>query len=386
VRSRNGLPAPAVLIVVKGLLLVGLVVVSACGPAVKAGPAGSPSASPASATATANASNLSATLSCRLPLADFEQAPGDYSTGTPRAGFVTFPSAAFTPDPNSAFNGIEANGWVKLKSVTQPYLYGGLGTATFTRRYGRWLPASVGAVSPDSSHYAYSESYSDANGPRNRIHVVDVASAADRVVYDQGFYGVIDYESEGIYLFAVGYADAPNRGLWRLDPQTRSLTQMVSENLTVDYVGGGGAWYSDLAPGDQPPRSLDQMARHYFKDRVMRLDLKSRVVSPWFRQPGKDVRTIGVDGLGHAVATVVSPTDPGTSTSYGLWLVTGPDLATQIYSGPGVVSPDFVGFGTPLADSHGLWFGSRKGVYLYTADGKLWSVSSALGEVAGSCS
>ena len=270
--------------------------------------------------------------------------------------------------------------------MAKPYLYGAPGTATFTRRFGRWLPASVAGVSPDSSHYSYAESYNDANGPRSRIHVVDVASAADRVVYDQGFYAVIDYESEGIFLFTVGYADAPNRGLWRLDPQTGSLTQMVSENLTVDYVGGGGAWYSDLAPGDQPPPSLDQMAQHYFKDRVMRLDLKSRIVSPWFRRLGKDVRTIGVDGLGHPIVTMVSPTNPGTSTSYGLWLVTGPDLAKQIYSGPGAASADFVGLGTPLADSHGLWFGSRKGVFLYTADGKFLSVSSAVGEVAGRCS
>lgn len=273
-----------------------------------------------------------------------------------------------------------------MKSVAKPYLYGSPGVATFTRRYGRWLPASIAAVSPDSSHYAYAESYSGANGPRSRIHLLDVVTGSDRVVYDQGFYGVIGYESEGIYLFAVGYADAPNSGLWRLDPQARSLTQMASESLTVDYVGGGGAWYSDLAPGDQPPPSLNQMARYFFKDRVMRLDLKSRVVSPWFRQPGKEVRTIGVDGLGHPIVTAISPTDAGTSTSYELWLVTGPDLATQIYSGPGVNSPDFVGFGNPLADSHGLWFGSKKGVFLYTPDAKFQRVSTAVGEVAGRCS
>lgn len=71
----------------------------------------------------------------------------------------------------------------------RPYVYGGPGVATFTRRYGRWLSASVSAVSPDSSHYAYAESYNDPNGPRSRIHVVDLASAADRVVYDQGFFG-----------------------------------------------------------------------------------------------------------------------------------------------------------------------------------------------------
>lgn len=370
----------------KWLLLLGLVIVSACGPADKAGPAGSSSSSPPSAIATATADSSRGSLACRLPLAHFEGAP-DYSSGTLKAGIVTFPGGAFTVDPNGAFDIITTNGWVKVRSVAQPYLYGSAGVATFTRRYGRWLPASVAAVSPDSSHYAYAESYNDASGPRSRIHVVDVATAADRVIYDQGFDAVIGYESEGIYLFAVGYADAPNSGLWRLDPQTRSLTEIASQNRTVDYVGGGAAWYGDLAPGDQAPPSMgNQMARAFFKDRVVRIDLKSGVVSPWFRRPGKDVRTIGVDGLGHPIVTASVPTDAGTSTVEELWLVTGPDTGQQIYGGPGSTSPDFIGFRTPLADGYGLWFGSSKGVYLYTPDGKLDRVSTVVGEVAGRCS
>lgn len=332
----------------------------------------------------ASRSNPSGTLSCRLPLANFEVS-ADYSSGTLKAGFVTFPGAAFTLDPNGAFEGPGIDGLVK--SVVKPYLYGDPGVATFTRRYGRWLPASVAAVSPDSSHYAYSESYNDANGPRSRIHVVDVALAADRIIYDQSFYAVIDYEPEGIYLFNVGYADAPNSGLWRLDLQGHSLVQVAPQTLTVDYVGGGAAWYSDLAPGDQAPASMSNpMARAFFKDRLLRLDLKTRAVSPWFRRQGKEVRAIGVDSLGHPIVTVSSPTDAGTSTSEELWLVTGPDLGKQIYSGPGSNSPDFVGFGTPLADNHGLWLGSRKGVFLYTADEKFQIVSTAVGAIAGRCS
>jgi hypothetical protein len=84
--------------------------------------------------------------------------------------------------------------------------------------------------------------------------------------------------------------------------------------------------------------------------------------------------------------TVSPPTDAGTSTSEELWLVTGPELAKRIYAGPGSNSPDFVGFGTPLADSHGLWFGSKKGVFLYTPDEKFRIVSTAVGEIAGRCS
>jgi hypothetical protein len=273
-----------------------------------------------------------------------------------------------------------------VKSVAKPLLYGEPRVATFTRRYGRWLPATVAAVSPDSSHYAYSEWYGDANGPRSRIHVVDVTSAADRVVYDQGFYGVIDYESDGIYLHEVGYADAPNSALWRLDPQARSMQQIASRNLTVDYVGGGAAWYSDLAPGDQAPASIDNpMARAFFTDRVLRLDLKSRVVSPWFRQPGKQVRAIGVDGQGHPILTVSSTTDGLATTSEELWVVTAPDVGKRLYSGPGSNSADLIDFSTPVADDHGLWFGSRKGVFLLTPDEKFQMVSTAVGAIAGRC-
>lgn len=370
----------------KRLLVVVLVVLSACGPVAKTSPASSPVASPTAASSSATAApsaGSSLDFACRLPLAHFEGAP-DYSSGTLKAGFVTFPGAGLTIDPAGAFEATASN--VLVKSVAKPYLYGDFGVATFTRRHDRWLPANVAAVSPDSSRYAYAEAYADANGPRSRIHVVDVASAADRVVYDSDYYGVMSYESDGIYLFLVGYADAPNRGLWRLDPQARSLTQVASQNLTVSYVGGGAAWYSDLAPGDQPPPNLtNPMARAFFRDRVVRLDLKSSVVSPWFRRPGNEVLTIGVDGLGHPLVSVSPPTDAGTSPSDELWLITTPDKGTKIYAGPGSNSPDFVGFGTPLADTHGLWFGSRKGVFLYTPDAKFQRVSPAVGEVAGRC-
>jgi hypothetical protein len=128
------------------------------------------------------------------------------------------------------------------------------------------------------------------------------------------------------------------------------------------------------------------MARAFFWDRLLRVDLKSRVVSPWFRQVGKEVHAIGVDGLGHPIVTVYSTVDGNDSTAEELWLVTAPGVAKQIYAGPGSNSPDFVGFSTPLADSHGLWFGTRKGVFLYTPEGKLQLVSTAVGVVAGRCS
>jgi hypothetical protein len=368
------------------LIVLTIAVLSACGPVKAAAPAASPSAPQATSAnlREPSASPSVAELSCRLPLSDY-----DWQNQTLTDGFVSFPTATFGVDPTGAFQSQASDGHLN-KSVVRPYLYGGPGEATYTRRYGRWLPSSVAAVSPDSSHYAYAEQYNDASGPRSRIHVVDVASGSDRVVYDQGFYGVIDYEFEGLYLFAVGYADAPSSGLWRLDPRTGSVqailaTQAGSRIPTVNYVGGGAAWFSDLAPGDQVPATVQGMAQAFFFDRLMRVDLKTGSITPWFRQPGKEVQAIGEDGQGHAIVRVSSTLDGATTTSEQLWLVTGQGVGKQLYGGPGSSSQDFVDFGTPLADDHGIWFGSNKGVYLYTSDG-LIKKASAVGQVAGRCS
>lgn len=368
------------------LLIFGLLVLSACDPAGTAGPPGSPAGTSASATPRPSSSSWASALACRLPVAHAEALP-DHTLGPLETGFVTFPGGALTGDKNGAFEAEPGNNAI-VRSVARPVLRGDLAVATYTRRYGRWIPASLAAVSPDSSHYAYSESYSDVNGPRSRIHSVSLATAVDRVVYDTGFYGVISYEADGVYLFAVGYADAPNRGLWRLDPTARSLTRKASENLTFDYVGGGAAWYGDLAPGDHAPPSMDNnpMAQAFFKDRVLRMDLKSGVASPWFRRPGKEVHTVGVDASGHPIVSVSQPTDGPTTASQELWLLTAPEVAKQIYSGPGSNSPDYVGFGSPLADSHGIWFGSTKGIFLYKGDGNLEKLAPAIGDVAGRCS
>jgi len=64
--------------------------------------------------------------------------------------------------------------------------------------------------------------------------------------------------------------------------------------------------------------------------------------------------------------------------------VTAPGVARQIYSGPGSSSSGF--FSPPLADDHGLWFGTTDGIFLYRPDGTFEKISTAGGEIAGRCS
>jgi hypothetical protein len=352
----------------KRLVLLGLILVSACGPSGKTGPTGGASSSVSSSPSSpASVGSASVTFACRLPIS--------LPSSGPSGGFVTFPSGELTTDPNSAFQSIGN----RLRTIAQPYLYGSKfsGQATFTRRYGRWLPASVAAVSPDSSHYAYWE-FTDGNSANSRVHDVDVASATDRVVYSQGFYAVMDYRAEGIYLARTSPMGEGQYGLWLLNPSSGSLRAVGSPNQMFSSVDGGAAWYGDMAPGDQAPPLMFPM------DRLLRLDIKSGVVTTWFHQPGRQVQVIGFDGQGHPV---VWSSDGLSSKSVQLWLVVAPGASRQIYSQPDSVSVDFIGgFSAPLADAHGLWFGSSKGIFLYTADGKFEKVSAAAGEIAGRCS
>jgi hypothetical protein len=355
---------------VKRLAVVGLLlVVSACGPITRHA-AVSPSSSPHASVSVSGSPIASAPIStpalaCRLPVA--QQQPTSV-----RGGFVTFPSADLALDSSANF----------------PSSPG----ATFTRRYNRWLPVGINAVSPDSSHYAYTE-FIATPFRHARVHSVDVVSQSDRVVYtqtsqDHGFYVVLDYEAAGIYLGDVGPAGESVNGLWRLDPKTQSLQMLapisgLASRHGYYLIGAGGAWYGDLAPGDAPPQlGIDPI------DRLLRLDLTTGTRTPWFRRQGMEVEGLGFDGQGHPVIQAATMTADGSeSTSQEIWLATAPGVAKQIYAGPGSNSSAFVSFmGPPLADDHGLWFGTSAGIYLYTADGNFQRVSAAPGQIAGRCS
>jgi hypothetical protein len=263
---------------------------------------------------------------------------------------------------------------------------------TFTQRYNRWLPVGLTAVSPDSSHYAFTE-FIETPFRHTRVHSVDVASQSDRVVYtqtsqDHGFYTVLDYQAAGIYLGDVGPSGESINGLWRLDPKTQSLKMLapISEPGSPSgfyLIGAGGAWYGNVAPGDVPPhQGMAPM------DRLLRFDLTTGAHTPWFRRQGMEVEGLGFDGSGHPIvrASTMMP-DASASTSQELWLVTAPGVAKQLYSGPGSASPGFLSFnGPPLADDHGLWFGTSAGIYLYTIDGNFQRVAAAAGQIAGRCS
>ncbi len=120
--------------------------------------------------------------SCRLPFTTFA-ATG--FIGVQDGAFTTDPSSATQPDPSRP-------GFVH--TVASPVLYGpgpAPGQETYDWTFLRWLPVPRELVSPDGSQYTYSElipnpASQGLGGPPpigTLVHVVDVATGKDQVVY-----------------------------------------------------------------------------------------------------------------------------------------------------------------------------------------------------------
>jgi hypothetical protein len=253
------------------------------------------------------------------------------------------------------------------------------------------LPVPLSAVSADSSKYAYTDRV-PTPFDHVRIHVVDVISKADRIVYNQnsnsrGYFVVGDFQSEGIYVEDAGPAGEGQSGLWLIDPRSGNVRQIAPVGqppsiVGFQTIGAGGAWYTDLAPGDPAPFEGIAPA-----DRLMRFDMATGAVTSWFRRPGSYVEVLGTDATGHPIVRTSVMADSVTSISEALWVVNAPNVATQIYAGPGSKDPGYADFlGEPLQDDHGTWFGSGHGVYLFTGSGRLERVSNVAGLIAGRCS
>ncbi len=101
---------------------------------------------------------------------------------------------------------------------------------------------------------------------------------------------------------------------------------------------------------------------------------------PWFSK-SNTADIIGFDGSGNPV--IWGGTD--------LWIVSAANQATRISSKPPIPLPTpqqglpIYGAQAPVSDSHGLWFSTTDGIYLY-AGGQTTKVSNVVAQVAGACS
>jgi hypothetical protein len=313
-------------------------------------PSAGPNASPSAGPPVFDLPLATVGFGCRLPIVT----PGG------QGAFVSFPTAAVAFDPAS--RGLQPNQG-----------------AYYDRAFSRWLPVSRHAVSPDGKHFAYSEPASDQT-KTPKIHVVEVATGADKVFNTPSAnwfipYGVLDYSSEGIYL---GQAyESPEFGLWLLNPSTGTLTTVAN----LDYIEGAAGnkifWLGTINPGD----SQNVGTLYAYADQLDRYNLGDGTRVPWLYLPGKGIDLRAMDTAGHPIIQVIN-TLVAEDVASRLLLLSSPTTQLTILTAPA----RFIGSLTlPIADGHGIWFGSQQGIYLYTEANGLKKVSNQPGYPANGC-
>jgi hypothetical protein len=279
-----------------------------------------------------------AVIRCSLPVYRWGGVTngGNYSI-VGQYGFLNLASGKFAADP-------------KFTSVDGYYDW----------RSRRWLPVPMAQVLPDGSAYVYEKELTDSY----EIHLVQVASGADRVVFHMPYdnaYQILAFQPEGIYVYPIVHRSGLTAGLWLLDPATAALKPLpASMDGTWQLVSGGAAWGG---PGGVAGDSL------------VRLDLATGISTRWFQHTvqgavfegmGYGVSVIGFDGSGRPLVEVFPPFDlqasPAPNPQPEVWLVSSPGQASRVL---GLPVPLQGGVATGVSDSHGMWVEGRDGVYLY---------------------
>jgi hypothetical protein len=301
--------------------------------------------------ANATAAGSSGGLSCRLPLATT-----DNNGQILQAGFLTFPSGTFAPDPR---------GTIKPKA-------NGDGVA-FDRGYNKWLPVSWRLVSDDGSHYVYAD-YSNpdpsSSGAHSVIHIVSVGTGVDRVLTQKGQYIIMDYSANGVYLTQwIGGHDGPGPQIqWKLNPSTGALTTLSGGAKYGYWVAGGAGWRTDYNPADPTVHNGPTGG-----NRVTRVDLATGAETTWLYQQGADwVQVMGFDLRGDPIVEV------GVGSQVTIWLLSDSLHRTQITTG-------LATYGWAVGDSNGIWLSEADGTFLYRSTTGLQKMSSTGGLIAGGC-
>lgn len=297
-------------------------------------------------------------FSCRLPIYQ----PGS----TIEDSFISFPSGSVAIDPNGK-NGMY-----------------------FDRAYSLWLPVPRSAVSPDGGGYAYIE-----NGDPGVffIHIVGVNSnqskdTAFRESASASGFGaepeIFDYSADGIYLTEAFEHVWP--GVWWFDQRTLLIHKVADIQTPEVSAGSGVIWFGAVNPADANPLSTGTSAG-ILPDEVNRLDAKTGSQAQWLYRPGIGLEVLGVDTSGHPLIRVLTgimpsapKSDPINHSASELLIALDDKTQRSIYKGQLVET-----LSMPVADSHGVWFGSDQGIYLYSGSGGLQKVSDHPGYPANGC-
>lgn len=334
------------------------------------GPAESPSVA-------ADLPLTTAAFNCRLPELTESGTGGTNWIG----GFVTFPEATYRSDPGGLLINTPDG---EMATQAQPVLRGvpQTGGPFYDLAMKRWLPVGPGQTSPDGTSYAYAVSGQTSSDP-TEVHIVTVATGADRVIKVTPTatgaavgWTVGDFDGRYAYLLSQQFEEFP-LGVWRVDVTTGTLSQ-ISQSGSIILLQNGNMWIGVVNPADpsppRPPRS-----GQYF-DSLAEVNLATGAQTMWIYRAGKAIFLLGVDGNGHPVVTISDA--PGFNIALGdVFVVSSPGDTGKLVSHGDLPFPQM------QADSTRLWFGTERGIYLWTNAGGLQKVfaSSQPVTVAGRC-
>ena len=280
-------------------------------------------------------------LHCKLPV---------YTNGVQKSGgFISFPDGKFVADKSSGVVTPGDGAWFGL---------------TYDVAVKGWLPVPKTWVSPDGTVYFFAEPVSG----NNKMFEVNAQSgvSAELGIAPLGYgWQVIAVTSD--YVFAK-----------LLMSHAGVYIMPISSPYSQERYIPDGFWtaaYGDYAFGTTVPGG----------GAIQRIDARNQITGtppvgaePWFNKSGS-AEILGFDGSGNPVIW----------TGADLWIATGPDQATRISSSPPLAIPTsqsspLYGTDAPVSDTHGLWFSTTDGIYLY-ANGRTTKVSDLVDQVAGPC-
>jgi len=307
-------------------------VLAGCSGEPAAGPKASPSAPP-TAVVTATSSPVA---TCRLPVFWDVNRPSP-----PRielhAGFVSVPDGALSEV------GV-------LPEMTNAY------GATYNAVSNKWLRVDRQLLSPDETRYTYWA----ADPAHDEVHVVDIASGSDRMIYNgPTLFIPLTFAADGIYLVhAINLRQGAYEKLYRLDPSGGTPTLVTgSDRHMYQYgwvlISDGAAWGVDY-----------RVQGNGYVYSVLRLDLATAQLSQWFEGPPDDlVWPLGTDTKHRQYVQGVN--------QHELWRFAGPGQAEQL-ANPGPIGyGDFIGGPTDfVADSQGGWFHAQGAIWFYSDAGE----------------
>ena len=320
--------------------------------AVSCSQAAAPSASPQVSPTASVLPLVKVGFSCKLPI----------TTPDKQGAFVSFPASTVSIDPQG------------------PRMVGSAWGLYYDRAFSRWLPVPRQAVSSDGKHYAYGVRGADQS-QMARMHVVDVATGADHVFATPSTdwfipYAVLDYAGEGIYL-SINYEGS--YGLLLMDPQTGAIRRVANLPDIQASAGNKTFWVGSVNPADPSPLGGICIQANQI-DRFSLVD-GSRVA--WFYRPSTAPRVIGSDTQGHPIVWLVTGSDGVIDENSVAELLLLMDQQSQrsIYKDSAKLLGENV---QSISDSHGTWFGTDHGIYLYTGS-SFMKVSNQPGSPANGC-